>query len=355
MPSEILRNFDIIPFQDNLLEWYEENKRDLPWRRTDDPYKIWVSEIMLQQTQVDTVIPYFYRFIEQFPTVYDLASAKEEEVLKAWEGLGYYSRARNLQHAVREVVSEYDGQVPDNPAELGKLKGVGPYTRGAILSIAFHQAEPAVDGNVMRVFSRVFNIKDDISLGRTRKKFETLTKDLIPEHDPSSFNQAVMELGALVCTPRTPMCMLCPVNEYCEAFNEGVQEQLPVKAKKAKQKKEFYLAVLIKDQRGHIIVEQRPGTGLLANLWQFPMIPEKFKEPEQAEQWLYKEYGLEVTLKKKRGKLKHVFTHIIWELEIHDAVLLNTEVNDERLRLIDVDDVTQYPFPVSHQKMMTYL
>lgn len=236
MINKSLQNIDITRFQRNLINWYKINQRDLPWRMNRDPYRVWVSEIMLQQTKVDTVIPYFYRFMEKFPTLEDLAAADEQEVLKAWEGLGYYSRARNLQNAVREVVAEYGGEVPTNPKDLGALKGVGPYTKGAILSIAFNQAEPAVDGNVMRVFSRVLRIEEDITLQRTKKLFEAYVKEMIDKDDPSSFNQAVMELGALICTPKSPACLFCPVQEQCSAFAEGVQEELPIKkkAKKAK-------------------------------------------------------------------------------------------------------------------------
>src|SRR5699024_8970885 len=234
---------------------------------------IWVSEIMLQQTKVDTVIPYFDRFMEKFPTVYDLAKATEQSVLKEWEGLGYYSRARNLQEAAREVVANYGGTVPNNPKELGSLKGIGPYTRGAILSIAFDQAEPAVDGNVLRVLSRVLNISDDISENRVKKQFEAYAKELISREDPASFNQAVMELGALICTPKEPMCMLCPIQEHCQAFKAGTQTELPVKKKAKKQKRIPYAALLIHVPNNKIIIEKRPETGLLANLWQFPMVP----------------------------------------------------------------------------------
>jgi len=357
MPSSVLRKFNILQFQKDLLSWYEKNKRDLPWRQDQDPYKVWVSEIMLQQTQVNTVIPYFYRFMEQFPTVYDLADADEQEVLKAWEGLGYYSRARNLQHAVKEVVSDYNGVVPDNPKQLGDLKGIGPYTRGAILSIAFNQVEPAVDGNVMRVLSRMFNIDDDISLGRTKKKFEDIVREIISQEDPSSFNQAVMELGALVCTPKAPMCMLCPIMEHCEAFEQGLQEQLPFKAKKSKQRKESYKAVLIQNEKGEIVIEKRPQSGLLANLWQFPMIPEEIKTNEEAEQWLYKEYGLDVMIHKKCGEVKHVFSHIIWKIDVFyaDTQQSAIDMKDERLRIISLEEINDYPFPVPHQKMMPFL
>jgi|SRR5690625_1363777 len=357
MLSRVLRKFNILQFQTDLLNWYGQNKRDLPWRQDQNPYKVWVSEIMLQQTQVDTVIPYFYRFMEQFPTVYDLASADEQDVLKAWEGLGYYSRARNLQNAVREVVSEYNGKVPDHPKQLGELKGIGPYTRGAILSIAFNQPEPAVDGNVMRVLSRIFNIDDDISVGRTRKRFEEIVREIISEEDPSSFNQALMELGALICTPKSPMCMFCPVMEHCEAYEEGIQEQLPVKAKKVKQKKKPYKSVIIKNEKGEVIIERRPETGLLANLWQFPMIPGQIKTNEEAEQWLYKEYGLDITIDKKVGDVRHVFSHIIWEIGVYEAITYQSvkEIKDQRLRMVSREEIDEFPFPVSHQKMMKYI
>ncbi len=202
-------------FSGHLLEWYMENKRDLPWRRHRDPYYIWVSEIMLQQTRVDTVIPYFKRFIERFPTVEALADAPEQDVLKCWEGLGYYSRARNLQAAAKQVKELHGGQVPDDRAAVFALKGVGPYTAGAILSIAFNKPEPAVDGNVMRVLSRYFLIEEDIMKGSTRALMEGLVTELIPEGRASDFNQALMELGALVCTPKSPHCLTCPVMEHC--------------------------------------------------------------------------------------------------------------------------------------------
>ena len=242
---QILKNFNTFVFQEDLLTWYDENKRDLPWRKDSEPYKVWVSEIMLQQTKVDTVIPYFYRFMEKFPDVYALAEADEQEVLKAWEGLGYYSRAKNLQSAVKEVVATYDGKVPDNPEELESLKGVGPYTKGAILSIAYEQPEHAVDGNVLRVFSRIFQIEEDITKGKTKKEIETIVREVISREDPSSFNQAIMDLGATICTPKSPACLLCPVNEHCRAFQNGVQEDLPIKKKAKKQKILSYAALLI--------------------------------------------------------------------------------------------------------------
>src|SRR5690625_1104278 len=192
--QKLLHHFNKNKFSENLLQWYKDNKRDLPWRKTKDPYKIWVSEIMLQQTKVDTVIPYFENFMTNFPTIYDLAAANEQEVLKMWEGLGYYSRARNLYTAAQEVVTKYNGNIPKDRELIGKLKGIGPYTRGAILSIAFNQPEPAVDGNVMRVLSRVLQIKDNINEQKVKKKFENIAKEIISKEDPSSFNQGLMEI-----------------------------------------------------------------------------------------------------------------------------------------------------------------
>ncbi|WP_081988524.1 A/G-specific adenine glycosylase, partial [Halobacillus sp. BBL2006] len=218
-----------------MIDWFQKEQRILPWRENQDPYRVWVSEIMLQQTRVDTVIPYFNNFLTKFPTLEALADADEQEVLKAWEGLGYYSRARNLQNAVREVVEEYGGVVPNDPDEVGKLKGVGPYTKGAILSIAYDTPEPAVDGNVMRVLSRILHVEEDIAKQSTRKLFEELVRELISIEDPSSFNQGLMELGALICTPKTPSCMLCPIQEQCRAFEEGIETELPIKSSKKKQ------------------------------------------------------------------------------------------------------------------------
>ncbi|MBD1224760.1 A/G-specific adenine glycosylase [Virgibacillus halodenitrificans] len=353
MINKSLQNIDITRFQRNLVNWYKINQRDLPWRMNQDPYRVWVSEIMLQQTKVDTVIPYFHRFMEKFPTLEDLAAADEQEVLKAWEGLGYYSRARNLQNAVREVVAEYGGEVPSDPKDLGALKGVGPYTKGAILSIAFNQAEPAVDGNVMRVFSRVLRIEEDITLQRTKKLFEIYVKEMIDKDDPSSFNQAVMELGALICTPKAPACLFCPVQEQCSAFAEGIQEELPIKKKAKKQKTLPYIVPLIKNTSDQYLIEKRQDQGLLANLWQFPMVPKE--EVDNLGNWFYNEYGISIELDRKVGNLKHVFSHIIWELDIYEASTTVERLLGNDIRFVSKEEMSAYPFPVSHQKMMDYL
>lgn len=355
MINKLLQNFNDSSFREQLITWYEENKRDLPWREDQDPYKVWVSEIMLQQTQVITVIPYFKRFISKFPTVYDLAYADTEEVLKEWEGLGYYSRARNLQHAVREVVADYHGKVPSNKQELGALKGIGPYTRGAILSIAFNQAEPAVDGNVMRVLSRVLKIEDNVSEARVRKRFEEIIYRIIAKENPSSFNQGIMELGALICTPKSPKCTICPVATHCRAFAEGLQTTLPIKTKAKKQKRMPYIVLLIHNQKGQYIIEKRPEEGLLAHLWQFIMVPIDEIGFDHLERFIHSEYGLKVTLKKKKGKLNHIFSHIIWQLEAYEAETQAETVDDQRLKLVTREEMDLLPFPVSHLNLMEYL
>ncbi|NBJ70112.1 MULTISPECIES: A/G-specific adenine glycosylase [Clostridia] len=355
MNDEKLHSIDILTFRRDLVEWYKNNKRDLPWRQDQDPYKVWVSEVMLQQTKVDTVIPYFNRFINKFPTIEALAEADEQDVLKEWEGLGYYSRARNLQHAVREVVTTYKGQVPHDPDDLGALKGVGPYTKGAILSIAYNQPEPAVDGNVMRVLSRVLKIEDDIAQQRTKKQFEAYARKLIDPQDPSSFNQAVMELGALICTPKSPACLLCPVQAHCQAFAVGVEAELPIKKKAKKQKKIAYVVLLVADEQGNYIIEKRKDSGLLANLWQFPMVPIEEIGWDHLENWVYGEFGFRVSLGKKQGELRHVFSHLIWQLEIYEARLIGEIVGEQRLQLVNKEELATYPFPVPHQKIMKTL
>ena len=352
MTNEFLQYFNKKAFQQSLLSWYEANKRDLPWRKTKDPYKIWVSEVMLQQTQVATVIPYFERFMKDYPTVYDLAAADEQAVLKMWEGLGYYSRARNLHEAAKQVVADFDGKVPNNVKEISQLKGVGPYTRGAILSIAYDMPEPAVDGNVMRVMSRVLDIEDNISEAKTKKLFEAIMREVVSEEDPSSFNQGLMEIGALICSPKKPACLHCPLREYCKAFETGLVDQLPVKGKQKKQKVIDYYAVILKNEDGQVAIVQRPSKGLLANMWQFPMIP---KENVRVNDWLENDYHVPMQLSEELGHVKHVFSHLIWNLHIYEANVTWTEENKKSFTFVNIADLDAYPFSVSHQKIKALL
>ncbi|MGY4690544.1 A/G-specific adenine glycosylase [Salibacterium sp. K-3] len=341
-------------FQQQLLSWYEHHKRELPWRQNQDPYRVWVSEIMLQQTKVDTVIPYFHRFMEWFPDPESLAYADEEQVMKAWEGLGYYSRVRNLQTAVKEVVEEYGGTVPEERSEFSSLKGVGPYTAGAVLSIAYEKPEPAVDGNVMRVFSRIFNISDDIGKAKTRKRFEALVAPFLEGVKPSAFNQAVMELGALVCTPKSPGCLLCPVQDFCEARRQGTAEELPVKAKKKAPKAKDMAAVVLKNKDGRMLIHQRGESGLLARLWEFPNteVPGQQAREEALKQYLAEEYGVTAEIGEPLQKVEHVFSHLIWYITVFEAWTDDTAVRNADSLWVTMEETEDYAFPVSHQKIL---
>ncbi|MCT6924940.1 A/G-specific adenine glycosylase [Metasolibacillus sp.] len=331
-------------FRQALVEWFNREKRDLPWRQTTEPYHIWVSEVMLQQTRVDTVIPYYNRFIERFPTAETLAYAPEQELLKMWEGLGYYSRARNLQAGVREVVETYNSVVPDNRADISKLKGVGPYTAGAILSIAYGKPEHAVDGNVMRVLSRVLHIKEDIALPKTRKVFEEAVDFLIDPENASSFNQGLMELGALICTPTSPKCLLCPVRDYCIAFEAGDAAQLPIKTKKIKMKQLELDVAVIQNTKGHYLLEQRPAEGLLANMWQFPMV-------ERNKESIDEKYNVAIEAKKPLMQFKHVFSHLTWHIDSYSATVKETGILGEHVQWFTKEQIAQLPMPVPMLKI----
>jgi A/G-specific adenine glycosylase len=353
-PLKHLLTIDREEFQKDLISWFEKEQRDLPWRKDQDPYKVWVSEIMLQQTRVDTVIPYFNRFLEKFPSIDALALADEDEVLKAWEGLGYYSRVRNLQSAVKEVHEKYEGVVPDTPKEISSLKGVGPYTAGAILSIAYGKPEPAVDGNVMRVFSRILSIWLDIAKPSSRKVFEDAVRVLISKENPSYFNQALMELGALICTPTSPSCLLCPVRDHCQAFNEGVQTELPVKSKKKAARKLNMAAAVLFTEDNRVVIHKRPSSGLLANLWEFPNFEVSTTRSgrKQLGEQLEEDYSVDASL--KAGvitKIQHVFSHIIWDIEVYAGSVEGSTLNESDLVAVTIEEMEKYAFPVSHQKI----
>lgn len=317
-------------FTTELLAWYDREKRDLPWRRDNHPYRVWVSEIMLQQTRVDTVIPYFERFMARFPTLHVLADAPEEDVLKAWEGLGYYSRARHLHAAAREVCELYGGTVPEEPDLVRRLPGVGPYTAGAILSIAFNRPEPAVDGNVMRVMSRYFLLEDDVAKPATRAKMEGLVRRLIPKGRPGDFNQAIMDLGATVCTPKNPGCLTCPVMAHCAGRLAGRERDLPVKTKARKPRPEYRAVALIEgtgSRKGKVLIRRRPDQGLLAGMWELPHVLLEGKRFAGAEAALSEGLdglavpGGQVVPYEPFTDITHVFTHIRWEMRVFLARL----------------------------------
>lgn len=371
----------VVRFQQALLKWYGEKKRPLPWRQDHDPYKIWVSEVMLQQTRVDTVIPYYEKFIDRYPTLNDLARADEADVLKLWEGLGYYSRARNLLAGVREVAARYGGQVPDEKEAILSIKGIGPYTAGAILSIAYGKPVPAVDGNVLRVMARLFAVREDIAKAATKKRIEALVERLIPAGDASSFNQGLMELGSLVCLPRSPACAHCPVQRFCRAYREGRPEAFPVKTPKSRPRPVgLAAAVLWRDDQ--VLIRQRPQDGLLARLWEFPTVEwngafDRWQTLSRDEKvhWLKARlealYPYRLHRPRYLSPLRHVFSHLKWDGEvyeftvgmIHEGVERNDDVDmfgvdgtlASQWRWVGLDELPGYAFPVPHRKIVERL
>lgn len=295
-----------------LLRWYHSHARILPWRENPEPYFIWVSEIMLQQTRVEAVKPYFDRFISALPTIESLAKVPESELLKLWEGLGYYNRARNLQKAAQEIVINYDGKLPANYNELLSLPGIGPYTAGAIASIAYQIPVPAVDGNVLRVITRLLASRDDIMKEKTRKKIEAYLKQVIPLNEAGNFNQALMELGAMVCLPKgAAKCYSCPLKRLCLSFSENCINEIPVKTPKKARRIENYTMLHLQYQN-KIALQKRPSTGLLANLWELPHLDTHMTKAEIITYFQQKKYKIkEITL---LPSAKHIFTHLEWHM-----------------------------------------
>ncbi|MDX1628124.1 MAG: A/G-specific adenine glycosylase [Fulvivirga sp.] len=286
----------------NIIEWYSQHGRDLPWRKTRDPYKIWLSEIILQQTRVQQGLPYYEKFVEKFPHITDLAQATEEEVLRTWQGLGYYSRARNLHACAKVILEKYNGSFPSTYQELLKLPGIGPYTAAAISSFAFKEKVPAIDGNVFRVLARIFGVAEDILSGKARKTFENIARELIPDQFPDTYNQAMMEFGARHCTPRNPSCAVCPVGPECYARLNNCQDQLPVKRSKVKVKNRFFTYLVIQHQ-GKYWMKQRKAGDIWQGLYDFCLLEEKNND-EVLKTVLLPEVKL------KNGKtFKHILTH----------------------------------------------
>lgn len=356
-------------FRLTLLHWYDENKRDLPWRQTSDPYYIWVSEIMLQQTQVDTVIPYYERFIQTLPTIEALAFASEETILKLWEGLGYYSRVRNMKVAANQIMEDYDGEFPMSHKEVLTLKGIGPYTAGAVTSIAFNQPQPAVDGNVMRVLSRLFEIDLDIGKASTRKVFEEMIRILIDPDRPGDFNQALMDLGATICTPKNYSPEKSPVKDFNASYVNETWENYPVKKKKVKVKERTYFTVVIKDKRGNHLFKKRSKDGVLAGMLtpimidQDEMNDEEWKSfksdtmdhenvTKEIEEVLKEKYSLHVSMNKQpKGILSHVFSHLKWEMIVFEAELIEDNSQSADFKWIHSDHFDKEMFPKPTQKV----
>jgi len=336
-------------FSGKILNWYHQNKRSLPWRETTDPYKIWLSEIILQQTRVAQGTPYYLRFIETFPSVKHIAIAKEEEVLKLWQGLGYYSRARNLHATAKIVVERYNGIFPDNYKELLTLKGVGDYTASAVSSICFNEAQAVVDGNVYRVLSRYFGIDTPINSTDGIKSFKALAQNVMDAKEIRDYNQGIMEFGAIQCTPKKPYCLHCPLNESCIALQTGVVEQLPVKIKKTKVRNRYfnYLIPIYRDADGNVFtsLRQRKGKGIWQNLWEFPLLESSSTLEMRDINNRYKEVIdsngkielLEYNVSPIIHKLSHQHLHTkFWILNMY------SEIPDKILH----EKVKEYPVPV---------
>lgn len=307
--------FPYLPVAAPLVEWYRANARDLPWRHTNDPYRIWVSEIMLQQTRVEAVRPYYVRFLEALPTVEALANAPDDVLFKLWEGLGYYSRARNLRRAAQVVVEEHDGKLPAQVEALRALPGIGPYTAGAVASIAFNIPAAAVDGNVLRVLSRLYASRENIDTPAIKRAAEEAVLRLMQNAQPGEFNQALMELGATVCLPNAaPLCKSCPLLAHCAAYAQNIQLELPVRQKKAPRKEEAHTVFVLRAGE-NFLVRKRKETGLLAGLWELPNV-RGHMQAEEMSAWLA-ENGLAPVGDIAHYARTHIFTHIEWHLRVY--------------------------------------
>lgn len=333
-------------FTNLLIEWYLQKKRDLPWRNTTNPYPIWLSEIILQQTRVAQGMPYFYAFLESFPTVKELAIADEQQVLKLWQGLGYYSRARNLHQTAQYIANELDGVFPNSYAGLIQLKGIGEYTAAAIASFAYNEPVPVVDGNVFRVVSRYFGIESDINTGKTKKEFTALAAELLSKEQPALFNQAIMEFGAMHCTPKNPDCENCIFNSSCVALQKGLVGQLPFKSKKIKIRKRYFNYIVLQDKKGNTKIQQRTDKGIWHNLYEFPLFETTQEEGFETIAPLIKndtDFGDSVVSIQEANpislihKLSHQHLYIkFWKVTVNNT--LTDGVNPEQLRT--------FPFPI---------
>ena len=334
-----------------ILSYFDKNKRDLPWRDTKDAFRIWLSEIILQQTRVDQGMKFYNNFIHEFETIFDLANADEQKVLKLWQGLGYYSRARNLHFTSQYIANELEGKFPGNFNDLKKLKGVGDYTAAAIASIVYNEAVPAVDGNMFRVFARYFNIDDDISSPKTKKIFWDLGLQIIDQKRPGDFNQAVMDLGATICTPKLAKCNSCPLNESCEALRLNKVNELPVKLKKVKVTNR-HLHFIVIENEGEIALSKRIGKDVWLNLYTFPKI-------ETETDLLDKGWVFEQNLEDKLSFIseeKHILSHQnlfikYWKLNV-SLKDINHFKQDLDFEMISLNDLEHYPLPKPIEKFI---
>ena len=342
-----------------LTRWYDRCARDLPWRRIHDPYAVWIAEIMLQQTQVETVKDYYRRFLRRFPDIERLARARRDTVLKLWEGLGYYSRARHLHETAKILRRDHHGRLPRTVAELMTLPGIGRYTAGAIASIAFDQKAPILDGNVTRVLCRLFRIDRDPRLSPVNKQLWSLADELVPAHRPGCFNQAMMELGAMICLPRRPLCASCPLAELCLARRNGQQDALPEKtAKKTLPHHTIVIGIIHKN--GKILIDRRPEKGLLGGLWEFPGGKQQKNESRHAalRREVREELGIEIKVIRPLATVKHAYSH--FRITLHAFECRHRSGRPRALacdawKWVAPRDLTRYAFPRANQKILPLL
>jgi len=345
--------------QSALLDWYQIHRRQLPWRETRDPYPIWVSEVMLQQTQVNRVLPYFKSFLKTFPTVADLARADLEMVLKAWEGLGYYGRARHLHQAARRVVREMDGRIPDRRDEFRKLPGVGDYIASAVQSIAFGNAHAVVDGNVKRVLSRLFLMDAPVNHAASQRSFQKKATLLMGGAEPGRFNQALMELGALICKPRNPLCGACCISQHCLAVCTNQVEDYP-KRNERRPVPMHRIATGVVWNNGNVLITRRRPEGLLGGLWEFP--GGKIREGEDAGnaciREIHEETNLHVKIDRYLIRVQHAYTHFKIEMDVFQCEYVSGTVRlngPDAFRWIRLSAIDQYPFPKANHKFIPLL
>ena len=347
-----------------LMQWYDKNKRQLPWRRSSprDPYKVWVSEIMLQQTRVEAVKDYYKNWMEHFPDIPTLAAASEDDVVRQWQGLGYYSRARNLHTAVREVMETYGGRVPETREEISKLKGIGDYTAGAILSMAYGKREAAVDGNVLRVFARIYNISENILSAKVKKQITELVKARQDALRPGDFNEALMDLGATVCIPGQPRCEACPLVDVCLAKKAGKENEIPLRITKKDVPVEPITVFVVKAGDFYLL-HQRSSKGLLAGMWEFPNCVGEGKQGREALKSLLAEKGILLTgavaMLKPVIQIKHVFSHKIWQMTVYNLSADENVVADSNIpsdwRWVPTEEIADYNLAGPHNRILSEL
>jgi A/G-specific adenine glycosylase len=344
-------------FSDALVAWYRLDHRDLPWRNTQDAYHIWLSEIMLQQTQVRTVLDYYQRFLERYPTLQALAAAPLDDVLKSWEGLGYYARCRNLHKAAQTIVEKHGGKFPITLEEVQDLPGIGRSTAGAILTFSDGQKHPLLDGNVKRVLSRIFDIEEDIQQSSVINRLWTHSEELLSETaDPYSYNQAIMELGATVCLPQNPRCLLCPVKPHCTAQAKGTQHDRPVKAAK-KATPHHHIGVGVIWKEGQILIQQRPTEGLLGGLWEFPGGKQELGETLEAtvQREIEEELDIQVKVQEMITSVKHAYTHFKITLHAYQCTYISGNPKpkaSQEYRWVSPGDLPNFAFPKANKTVL---